>query len=53
MSNMRCSCAYDDGGVDAGGVYGNLLYKGVGEDVLSDRDGECSSEGVEENGEGV
>ena len=43
----------DGGGVDAGGVAGNFLYEGVGEDVLGDGDGDGAAEGVGEDGDGV
>lgn len=53
LFNVRGSRSDNDPRVDASGVQRNLLDKGIGEDVLCDRDGDGTSEGVEEDGHRV
>ena len=49
-----CGAGANDGPrIDAGGVQGDLLDEGVGEDVLGDGDGDGAAERVEEDGDRV
>ena len=50
---MRGAGGDDERGVDAFGVFGDLLDQGVGEDVLRNGDGYRAAEGVEEDGDCV
>lgn len=50
---MRRTGRDDDGGINADGMLWDLFDEGIGEDVLSDRDGKGAAEGVEEDSDGV